>query len=246
MSTESFVPKMIGFQDIENKCKIDHMYTGLVSAASAFLWETQNLFKDDEITHASIIKMLNMNKEELILFLKREFIRVNNISYPGLNVEKLISQDLIDLPDNYDVIISAFDYLNGLYKEIETTKFNFPLNKLIEKDGFDLNEEFHAELLEFTATFTESEKQNQVLDVVQRFCDLMSEMKSLGIISSAKGAWQYVVQTMDMAIVEDVKKEPSLYPYRHMFKKTPVFNKFLTDTQIQKKSLAFKPAEVEE
>ena len=244
--SEDFIPKMIGFQDLENQTKIKNLYSRLVSLASAFLFETQNLFKNDEITHVSIIKMLNMNEDELVLFLKREDIRVNKISYPGLNVEKLISQDLIDLPEYYDVITSAFENIKSLYEDIEKTKFNFPLNKLVAVEAFDLNEEFHAELLEFTATFTESERQNEVLDAVQKFCDLMGEMKRLGMIASTKGAWHVIAQTMENVVEENVKMEPSLTPWRHMFRKAPGFNKFLTDSQIRKKAGEFIPVVLEE
>ena len=230
-----FTPVQIGLQDIENQQKIERLYQQLTSCAAAFLYETQTLLHDEDLRPDFIIKILNMNRDQLILFLKREFIRRNNINYPGFNIEKLISQDLIDLPETYNDIIKVCESINEIIHSIEDTKFHFPLTRLAEENGFELNPEFYAELLDFTATFTKSEKQNQVLDVVQRFCEVLNDMIDMKIISGAKGSWQNVVAITGGAIIEDPKLERSLYPNRKMFK-TAALNKFLTEVKVGPKT----------
>ena len=246
--SEIFVPKQIGLQNTELREKIEFLYQSLVSDLDYLRANLTPLLNLGLCNREMILTVIKKNKSDLNSFLKREFIRANNISYPGLNVEKLISQDLIELPVEYNEIIETHEEIQKILGDIEKTNFKFPLEKVFGSDTpdwWELSPDFHNELLKFTASFTESEKQNEVLEAIQKYCDLIIEMQNLGIISKSKGAWQAASQIMDMAIDEDIRKEPSLIPYRHMFNKCRELKKFKADIQSINKTFGLDTSEFE-
>jgi len=228
MTSENFVPKMIGKQDIEKYSLIKSLYSALVCYASSLMYETQNLLVDDEINGKSVINLLKMDKEELSIFLKRQHIKANKIEYPGLSVEKLISLGLIDLPQDYDIIIDCIKGINDLIDKVVLTKFNFPLSALIAdqvNDGFNLNDEFENELLNFTARFTENEKQNEVLKVVEDFCSVVNDFIELGLVKPNGNMWMAVSEVLKSAVETEYKNSRPLFPDKKMFVYAP-FTRF--------------------
>lgn len=223
-----FIPKMIGFQDVENHEKIKSLYDRLVNEANGFIWETQNLLIDPELNSEILFEMLKKNKAELVLYLKRGYVKNNNISIPGINMEKLISADLVDLPSDYDLIVSIWEKINETINQIEETRFYFPLKRLFDPDKniFDLNSDFESELLGITANFTETEKQNEILDGVQRFCDIVNDFIQFQVVKGNGIMWKMICDVMEKATLHDEQSERPLIPERKMFKKYYVFDRY--------------------
>ncbi len=229
-----FVPKMIGLQDVESHEKIKSLYNDLTNRASVFFWDSQDLFKDPELKPDVVFQMLKKNEADLILFLKREFIRTNNIEYPGLSVEKLISLDLISLPEDYNRIVSNWKETNKVLDTISKCRFEYSLSRLYdpERNGFYLDEEFENELSELTSCYTTTEKQNEMLDVIERFCNVVNDMIELKIIRNDGNLWEFVGKTISDAIVTKRPSTRPLSPERRMFKKNFIFERFGENTPL--------------
>lgn len=216
-----FISKMIGVQDVENHKKIKTLYEELINRANGFVWDTQDLLNKPELKTEVFFELLKKNKPDLILYLKREYVKANNISIPGINMEKLIGADLVDLPKDYDSIVLNWKETNELVDKITATRFFFPLKNLVhpEKHQFELDEKFEESLLNFTATFTENEKQNEVLEVVERFCDVVNDMIELQIIKGWRAQWKDVCNKLDMGIAKNESSERPLSPDQKIFDK---------------------------
>ena len=225
MTSENFVPKMIGKQDIEKYTEIKQLYSKLVSCATAFLYETQTLLADESLESNFILQLLNKDKASLLHFLKLEYVKANKIEYPGLSVEKLISLGLIDLPESYGIIVESWDAMNQLITKIETTKFCFSLSRLISEDGFDLNDEFEQELVNLTARFTENEKQNEILEIVEKFCSVVNDLIELRLVKPQGRLWMSISDIMDAAVANENKSSRPLHPDMKMFSQSP-FSQF--------------------
>ncbi|HZK96913.1 MAG TPA: hypothetical protein VFC67_22125 [Prolixibacteraceae bacterium] len=214
-----FIPKMIGLQNVEDYQKIKSLYNELISRAQGFIWDTQDLLSDQELKPEMIFELLKKTKPDLILFLKREYVKVNNISMPGINTEKLISLDLIDLPKDYDRIVSNWKETNELIDKIAATRFYFPLRSLINPENyqFELNEEFEESLLKFTAKFTETEKQNEVLKVIENFCNSINGLIELKLVKQEGNQWTNVCNILEMGIAHNKFSMSPLSPAKEIF-----------------------------
>jgi len=216
-----FVPKMIGREDLESREKIKSLYSELANRASVFVWDTQDLLNNQELKVEIFFELMKMNDKDLVLYLKREYVKANKISIPGINMEKLISADLVDLPNDYDSIVTNWKETNEPIDKIKETKFFFPLSKLSNSEGgqFDLNEEFDKELLNFTSSWTENEKQNEVLTVVENFCDAINDLIQLNLVKKQGALWTNAIEVLKMGIVNNESSDRPLSPERDIFKK---------------------------
>lgn len=216
-----FVPKMIGREDLELRAKIKSLYYELANRAAGFVFDAQDLLINYELKPEIFFELIKKDHEDLILYLKREYVRANKISIPGINMEKLISADLVDLPNDYDRIVTNWKETNELIDKIKETRFFFPLSKLITSEGssFDLNEEFEKKLLNFTSSWTENETQNEVLKVVENLCDAINDLIQLNLVKKQGVMWTNAIEVLKMGIAHNEKSERPLSPERDIFKK---------------------------
>jgi len=223
-----FIPKMIGLQDVDSHQKIKSLYEELVNRAQGFIWDTQDLLSDSELKVEMLFEMLKKTESDLILFLKREYVKVNNISMPGINTERLISLDLVELPNDYDLILLNWKETNELIDKIAATRFFFPLSSLInpEKNEFALNDEFETSLLNFTANFTENEKQNEVIQVIENFCNSINDLIELKLVKPEGNQWTNVCNILEMGIAHNKSSIRPLSPNKKIFNRHYPLDRF--------------------
>lgn len=222
-----FIPKMIGLQDVDSHQKIKSLYEELVNRAQGFIWDTQDLLSDSELKVEMLFEMLKKTESDLILFLKREYVKVNNISMPGINTERLISLDLVELPNDYDRIVINWKEMNELIDKIAATRFCFPLSRLIHPENqFELNEEFEKSLLNFTAIFTETEKQNEVLLVMENFCNSINDLIELKLVKQDGNQWTNVCNILEMGIAHNKSSIRPLSPNKKIFNRHYPLDRF--------------------
>ena len=214
-----FEPKQIGIGDSERYEEIRKLYSELVSCTTAFLYESQDLLKNLNLQNDFVIRVLKMKKEDLIIFLKHEYIRTNEISFPGLSIERMIELDLIVLPDSYDTIISCWKSINELLDSISETRFFYPLSRLEdpEKVGWNLTEDFESELRSVTYNFTATPEQNEILEHVEMFCKATNFFMDLNFVKSLGDSWMDISNAIRLAVVMDHTGTRILAPDRKMF-----------------------------
>ena len=223
-----FTPRMIGHQDVKKYQQVKTLYEELVNLATTFMWDTETIILIPELKLEMLFEILKKNKSDLTGFLKREYVKANKISIPGINMEKLISADLVDLPSDYDLVILQWEKMNKIVDQIAATRFYFPLSSLVdpEKHQFELNEEFEKALLNFTATFTENEKQNEILEIVEKFCEAVNDLIELKIVKGKRAEWENVCNILSMGIAKDEFSERPLSPAKELFKRHYPFERF--------------------
>ena len=222
-----FVPKIIGKSD-SNKIKlIRELYDSLVNLLNPYRWECENLISIGILPTDRVFELLKMNVSEMEIFLKRSFIKANGLSFPGLNVDKIIENGLLDLPADYDILLKAKKEIDVLIEKILKTNFVFPLSNLFseEENIFVLNAEFETTLNENMTVYTESLVQNEVLEAVEQFCNSVNKLIELKIVHNRGGLWVDVGRDLALAIENEHGSEQPLQPFRLMFCRSPL-NRF--------------------
>lgn len=222
-----FTPMIIGKSDQENYQLISDLYEKLVTLMSPLKWEIETALNVQSMPLSDILDILNMDKSSLESYMKRSFIVANKISFPGLNVEKIIENDLLELPDGFANLLLAKKEIELVIEKILATSFQFPVSSLYieEENIFTLTEEFKTELAKSTTAVTESQLQNEVLDAVQKFCDAVNLLIGLGVVRSQGDSWTMVGERL-MFSIENTKGSTPLSPHRKMFRRSPL-NRFL-------------------
>lgn len=226
MSELEFVPQMIGKQDTETHQKIHEFYETLMNRAETLRWSVEDFLQVPEYDVKLLLDLLKYKKSDLTTFLKHKFVESHNISIPGIDPIKLADSDLLALPDEFNTILGHITEMNAIVDKIELTRFEFPLTHLFsENDGWKLTDEFESELFKFTTTFTEDEGQNKIIEIVQRFCDVVNDLIAMKAIKGQGNLWMNVGAALQFAIKNDHLSDKPLSPSTLMFKRTP-FNRF--------------------
>jgi len=228
---EKFIPKMIGSKDEKAYENIWGLYHAMTNYADCFVQDIRDVLNDPKLSHENIFEILKKNKVDFEIYLKRGFVKGHEISIPGLNTEKLINSDWLDLPPQYQVALYSWEKLNEILNEIQKTQFVYPLSKLYYSvdDLYFLTDDFENKLSDFTTRYTTSEKQNEVVEVVEKFCDVINDLIRLKILKQQGLGWMNACEIMQMAIDQDENSDESLSPNRRMFDKYYTFERFGTD-----------------
>lgn len=177
----TFKPMIIGQADKEKITQVTSLYEQMCYEATSLKSNLQMMFAEDEekISNEFLSELLNSDPEK---FIRTKWVEHKKISLPGLDIKKLIASDLLDIP-KYDEIIEIVGHLTGIISEVKTLKFNFPLEKFSNDDGyFGLNEDFYNQLHEAEIVYTENEQQNRVLEAVTELKDAINKICNLGLI----------------------------------------------------------------
>jgi len=229
--SEDFIPKMIGSKDEKAYENIEGLYQAMTTNADNFVQEIRDLLNDQKLSPESIFETLKKDKVDFALYLKRGFVNGHKVSIPGINTEKLINSDWLDLPPQYEEAINSWDGLNEILDQIKKTQFVYPLSKLYNSadSWYNLTNDFENELSNFTTRFTSSEMQNEVVEITERFCNVINDLIRLGMLKQQGLGWMNACQIMQMAIDQDENPDGSLSPNRRMFEKYFTFERFGTN-----------------
>lgn len=165
MNTQ-FKPQIIGQPDAGRINQVTNIYDLLCVEATALKSHLQMLFAEDEetISHEFLTDLLNHSDPEN--FIRTKWVEHKKISIPGINMQKLIASDLLEIPA-YEQLIESIGSFKQYLADAKALKFSYDLSKLVNEDGYySLNKEFHDQLNESGTVYTENEQQNQVLEAV--------------------------------------------------------------------------------
>ena len=170
-----------------------------------------------------------MDNSNLENYMKRCYIETNKLSFPGLNVDKIIQNDLLDLPEGFSSMLQAKKEIESVIEQILKTSFQFPVSMLFvtEQNDFSLTDEFKSELAKSTEPMTESQVQNDVVEAVERFTEVVNDLIELRIVRNDGNMWYSVGETLALVIENTKGSARPLHPSRKMFKRNPL-NKFST------------------
>lgn len=183
MNTQNtdFTPMIIGEPDNQRKNQVADLYNEICGEVSNLKAQLQMMFAEDEelITFDFLSELLTSDPE---IFIRTRWVAHKGISIPGINKERLIASDLLEIPKYFE-IIESLKVLKELFAKAKSLKFNYPLDKLQDSDlYFSLNEEFHRAFYESEIIYTENEQQNRVLEAVTELKNAINKLCKLQIL----------------------------------------------------------------
>ncbi|NEW80977.1 MAG: hypothetical protein GZ094_01220 [Mariniphaga sp.] len=214
-----FTPKIIGSQNTESYTKIKGLYQELIGCFEVLKWEAENLYSEgNELPISEIIDLLNKNTD-LESYLRYKFVTVHEISVSGINTDKLIMSDLLDLPESYGEVIKFVALVKEIIEKICPTYFYVSLSSLKDEisNSFNLNDSFETKLRDFTTVFTKNEMQNTALEAVQKWCDATNDLIELGLLPALRDSWCNVGDRLRIGILNRNPEKRPLTPDPRIF-----------------------------
>lgn len=212
----TFTPMVIGSPDAKKEKEVINFYAELCEQASCLLYNLELYLECmDNLEISDLFGFINSQNPREFLYLK--WMQIKNIEIPlGLSIDKAIELDLIDVPrDEFSNLLEQRKkLLEFLKKAKEEIRFFYPLNKLfdnrtdfrgfsfsaIDQNGFE-SKEFDQALYNHVRTFTKSERENQVLEKIQKFVDILNELAEIGVVLPVKGKWE---DTLEKNIISNL------------------------------------------
>lgn len=206
----TFTPMVIGLPDIKKEKAIIDFYYKLCRDASALLYNLEDYLEcQDRLEMSDFFNFLNANDPKEFLYLS--WVKIKGVELPlGLSIDKVIELDLIDVPRNEfsNLITWRKELLEMVKRSTEELKFFFPLQKLFDERpdyrGFyftalDVNDfetkEFDQALYDHVRIFTTSQQENNILEKIIQFVEMMNEFVSIGLIANDKQRWEHYLNT---------------------------------------------------
>ena len=180
-NTPEFTPMIVGYSTDESIKTFTMLYEIICDEATALKANLEMLFREDEelVTHDLLQELLNSEPET---FIRTAWVKHKKINPPGINLERLIQSELLDIP-KYDEIIASVSYLKNMLREASKSPFTFPLEKLINADAYySLNDDFHQALQEYGVVYTKSEAENKVLEAVTKLKDAINSLCNMRLL----------------------------------------------------------------
>lgn len=192
MSKKEFTPEQIGKPDPRREKEITTAYRNMLDAALGLQLAIEFCLRKDE--GFGIDFFFESLKEDTAKFIRRKFVEINEISIPGISIEKLKESDLLDIQE-LDHAIEERKKFDKAWQSVEATRFIYPLRKLYVNDevGFDLTEDFHQQVQMKIGRFTQNEQQNLILEKMEKLCDILNELNELNILHPHKGPTEFEV-----------------------------------------------------
>lgn len=240
-----FTPMRIGNKNVELEQKIINLYQKLCSQANELLYGLDSYlgYSAEEYPEAAIFFQF-MNSKDPRAFLYSKYIEKRDISFPGINISKVIELGLVDVPLSAfsDLLESRIELLKNIQKTNEL-KFHFPLIHLWnpELNDFcllDIDDEqkeifqspdFEKKLYQHASNFTASEADNSVLEAIEKVIDSFNNLMHLGIIKNEKGRWMTGIEKLSGAIVFNRNEENPL-SVNPMLNRMADFRRFFSET----------------
>lgn len=212
-----FEPKPIGNPDYRSFEKIVSTYDKLTKSANFLKKELEECL-GKEYNAEQFIEFINSNPKGWI---SQEYIRNNNIQFPGMDTYKLIDLGVVNIDGLEKVLAALDDFKNKIANRDSFDSFFYPISKLWVEQSREfsvIENDFYDEVLNACTRFTDSEEQNKVLEILERIRDGFNDLTRLGLLRPKHGpgeleflpAWFEIdngFKSMDTTNIEE-KQQP--------------------------------------
>lgn len=190
---EKFAPIVFGNANPTKERRILGFYGRLINVLNSIvmgidliLFSEQHNFEIDFFI--DLLKINHTEKQRKFIFAK--FVELNSISVPGIDTQKLIEKEMLELkiPDE---LVSDLESFNSLYLAYsnENIGFAYPIRKLYLQTNntagvFTLNEDFSQAMKTFYQIETETEEQNTIYNSLKVIANNLNQLFSMGLITA--------------------------------------------------------------
>lgn len=225
----NFEPRVIGLPDTKKEQQIIALYSTICDNATVLVSNMQYYFDSPHFEIKEFFDFLKSNDSKAWLYSK--FIEYHGLTFPGMDLEKVIKLELVSIPENYlqDTMRLRQEIISSISK-LSEVRFYFPIIKLFHdsKDAecrdFEISHQYEGGLVsspEFDSAlhnhirkFTNSEKENEVLNAVENIANAFNDLVQIGIIRNDKQRWEIDLENLVRAIVFNLNQEKpfSIHP----------------------------------
>lgn len=196
---DTTVKVSIGQPDMNRVKRILAIYEKIAESSNQILWGLESFYKDGcPISIEDFLEILKTDKPEDLL--RKRFVEMRAISIPGLSTQKLVSSDLIDMPQNKikDILLARTE-LYKLLSLLEKEDYCISLSEIytnVEGSAvfsiYDKNEDqdlsvittklFEARIINDLSVFTRSDQEKLVVEKLQNLCNAINDLVELDIL----------------------------------------------------------------
>lgn len=226
-NANDFTPILIGQPDLVNRQRINKLYTDLAEKLQQIRFGYEDILQVNLITLEDLLNVLKMKSVDFDLFLKITHIAAAELKFPGMNIDKLIEINAVEIPEEISLIVKIHKEIIEMINLIRETHFVFPISRLFdfEDTSHTISEDFKKALENYTSSYTENEKQNEAVKAVEKFCEALNDLIELKIIKKEGSLWQGVGQSLAFSVENQRGSDRPLHSDKKMFRRPP-FNRF--------------------
>jgi hypothetical protein len=230
----------IGHPDFKRADQINLIYSEICTLSSCLVWNLETyLSLEDSITLDVFLDFLKCTDPNYFLYAK--WIEVKKIEFLGLNTDKIIQAGLVDVPkDKFAELIRDRAELLSQLEKTKSVNYFYPIARLWDsetrcfaitsQDVDVLSKEFDSRLFRAVRTFTTSQKENQMIDAIQKVVTSLNGLISIGLLPNDCHRWKTAgLVNLFLAIEfnEGDDNPLSIRPELTRLKNNPYFSKFL-------------------
>jgi hypothetical protein len=181
---DTFEKITIGQPDPQKVKSIINSYEELTTFASGMKSILDEILNDPEKSTLNLLHTI-LNSSDAKKALLQKYVELNGISVPGLDIDSLISANLININTSLvKEFIEEKDRFDKTRKIIEENRYLVPLSRFYEPDNncFGLPQSFEADVILNLSVYTESEKENEVVLLLQELADVFNKLIAFGLV----------------------------------------------------------------
>ena len=182
-----FTPRIIGNPDVKTRNEIFSNADVVLSFANSLHEDLSILFSEGDVTLNDVMGFINA--KDPLRWLKEKYVSLNGICIPGIKTERLIDQDMIEVPDKiFEVVLSGRETILEYAGKVPA-QFNI-LSFLLYDESLDklvFADELSNMIIAHTQVCTENEIQNEILDQMELICGAFNHLVEMEAISISIG-----------------------------------------------------------
>ncbi len=184
---EEFEPKPIGDSDYRRFNAINSSYEKLTKSANNLKTQLEECL----CKKYGVEQFIEFTKSNAKGWVAREYIKNNNIEFPGMDTLKLIDLGVVTIPGVEQLLVALEQFKNGVPKTGAEESFYYPLSQLWVEESNEFNvieNDFMQEALEACTRFTDSEDQNEILKILENICCGLNDLARFGVLRPKHGS----------------------------------------------------------
>lgn len=139
----------------------------------------------------------------------REFIKANQISVPGLDIERIIDLELVKVPEAPELLMLRLRVLKQL-EFVKKTGFYYPVSNLYERETgkWEITNDFFQEAEKRFCRVTQSPEQNEIVSIFNDLCEVLNKLHQKNIVRGKNGPVEFELLHLFIDIMKEQPDDP--------------------------------------
>lgn len=187
--SKNFEPKEIGMPDMKTVFAINAIYQRITRALNELKAKLETCIgREDPVSIDEFIDFLRSENKKR--WIQEKYVSTHEIEiYPGRDIFREMDLNLVAGP-NIEGVNTALTNFENEVRRLSEEKYYYPLQKLWVEESNEFNtveNGFFDDCTQYYSWKTANEKQNHVLEKVEKLCEALNDLAQLGILNHKKG-----------------------------------------------------------